>query len=246
PARQQPGPRMCGSSHALSPPRTYASGTLARSASMRLPVAVRTLALSVALALSAGAVSAQDTPAATPATVTDAGEQARRLDAWFAEKYQEQLRFSPISLTFLGRKELYDQLDDMSDEAGRRQLAWLEATVAELERSFDRATLDDEARLSWDLWTLQYENARDAMRFRDNVYVFNQMQGAQSLLPTFLINFHRVDEESDYLAYLARIEAVPRAFGQMLERAKRNAEAGYRMPRFAYDGVLDEARKVVG
>src|SRR5690606_11261942 len=64
--------------------------------------------------------------------------------------------------------------------------------------------------------------------------------------PTFLINFHRVDEEADYLAYLRRIEAVPRAFGQMLERAKRNAAAGYRMPRFAYDGVLDEARKVVG
>src|SRR5690606_1658495 len=133
----------------------------------------------------------------------------------------------------------------MSEQAAERQLAWQKATVEELERSFDRDALDDEARLSWDLWKLQYENAREAMRFRDNVYVFNQMQGAQSFLPTFLINFHRVDEESDYLAYLKRIEALPRAFGQMLERAKRNAEAGYRMPRFAYDGVLDEARKVV-
>src|SRR5690606_23886897 len=134
----------------------------------------------------------------------------------------------------------------MSEQAAERQLAWQKATVEELERSFDRDALDDEARLSWDLWKLQYENARDAMRFRDNVYVFNQMQGAQSFLPTFLINFHWVDEESDYLAYLTRIEAVPRAFGQMLVRAMRNAEAWNRMPSIDYEGVLDEAREVVG
>src|SRR5690606_33805489 len=56
---------------------------------------------------------------------------------------------------------------------------------------------------------------------------------------------HKVADEADYLAYLKRIEAVPRAFDQMLARAKRNADAGYRMPAFAYAGVLDEARKVV-
>lgn len=214
---------------------------------MRLPVAARTLALSIAFALSGGAASAQDAPASPVSAAAPAGQAdvQARLDAWFAEKYQEQLRFSPISLTFLGRKELYDQLDDMSYEAADRQLAWQKATVDELEREFDRDALDPEAQLSYDLWKLQYENARDAMRFRDNVYVFNQMQGAQSFLPTFLINFHKVEDESDYLAYLKRIEAVPRAFGQMLDRAKRNAEAGYRMPRFAYDGVLTEARKVV-
>ena len=175
---------------------------------MRVPVAARTLALSIALALAGGGVLAQDAPAPTPAA-DSATSQAQRLDAWFAEKYQEQLRFSPITMTFLGRKELYDQLDDMSEEAEERPLAWRKASVEELERSFDYDTLDDEAKLSYDLWKLQYENARDAMRFRDNVYVFNQMQGAQSFLPTFLINFHKVEDESDYLAYLKRIEAVP-------------------------------------
>jgi uncharacterized protein (DUF885 family) len=71
------------------------------------------------------------------------------------------------------------------------------------------------------------------------------MQGAQSFLPTFLINFHRVDTEADYLAYLSRIAAAPRAMDQLLSRAKENAEAGYRMPKFSYEGVLAESRKVV-
>jgi len=211
---------------------------------MRTTAAARTLALSIALALAGGMAFAQDAPASTPAT-EPATSQNERLNAWFAQKYLEELQFSPIRLTFLGRKELYDRLDDFSDEAEARQLAWRKASVDELAKTFDYDSLDDEAKLSYDLWTLQYEVARDAAQYRDNAYVFNQMQGPQSFLPTFLINFHKVDSEADYQAYLKRISALERAFGQMLVRAGRNADSGYRMPKFAYEGVLAEARKVV-
>ena len=212
---------------------------------MRKHVVARTLALSIVLALAGGAASAQDAPATATAEAQDASSESRRLDAWFERKYEEELQFSPIRLTFLGRKERYDQLDDFSEESGAWQLAWQKASVEEMERSFDYDALDDESQLSYDLWKRQYEVARDSDKYRDNVYVFNQMQGPQSFLPTFLINFHKVDSEADYEAYLKRVEALPRAFDQMLARARRNAGDGYRMPRFAYEGVLTEARKVV-
>ena len=208
---------------------------------MQRPALVRTLALSLALALAAPAVFAQQAQAAAQT----AQSESHRLNAWFEQKYEEELRFSPIRLTFLGRKELYDRLDDMSEQAMDQQLAWRKATVAEMESKFDRDALDDEAKLSWDLWKLQYENAAESNRYRRNVYVFNQMQGAQSFLPTFLINFHKVGTEADYLAYLARLQEARRAMSQMLELARRNADDGYRMPRFAYDGVLKEARAVI-
>ena len=54
----------------------------------------------------------------TTATVDETG----RINAWFDGRYEEQLMFTPISLTALGRKELYDQIDDMSVEATERQL----------------------------------------------------------------------------------------------------------------------------
>ncbi|MGY1520142.1 DUF885 domain-containing protein [Luteimonas sp. A482] len=208
---------------------------------MQRPALVRTLALSLALALAAPAVFAQQAQTAAETVRSE----SQRLNAWFAQKYEEELRFSPISLTFLGRKELYDKLDDMSEQAMDQQLAWRKATVVEMEANFDRDALDDEAKLSWDLWKLQYENAAAANQYRRNVYVFNQMQGAQSFLPTFLINFHKVETEADYLAYLARLQEARRAMTQMLELARRNAGDGYRMPRFAYDGVLREARAVI-
>ncbi|RYG12339.1 MAG: DUF885 domain-containing protein, partial [Burkholderiales bacterium] len=72
-----------------------------------------------------------------------------------------------------------------------------------------------------------------------------QMNGAQSFLPTVLISFHKVDDESDYTAYVSRLKATSRAFDQLLERARKSADTGVRPPKFAYEGVIDQSRKVI-
>ena len=38
--------------------------------------------------------------------------ESERLNEWFELRFEEQLQFSPISLTFMGRKELYDEVDE--------------------------------------------------------------------------------------------------------------------------------------
>ena len=185
-------------------------------------------------------------PAATAnASVADITAETARLNQWFEKKYEEQLHFSPIQLTFQGRKDLYGQLDDMSEKAQRDQVAWQKASVEEMEKSFDYAKLDDEAKLSYDLWKLQYENARDGLPFLVDGYPFDQMNGAQNFLPTFLISFHKVDDEADYKAYVSRITAVGRAFDQLLERARASATQGIRPPKFAYEGVIEQSKKVI-
>ena len=209
-------------------------------------------ALALALALTLGAcATVQDRPAAEPSTPAAAATQVdqaetARLNAWFETRYEEQLRFSPIQLTFLGRKELYDQIDDVSEANIRRQLAWREATVREMEAQFDYDKLAPEAQLSWDLWKKQYESARDGMPFLHDGYAFDQMNGMQNVAPTFLINFHKVDTEQDYLAYVSRLRQLPVLFGQLLERGQASAAKGIRPPRFAYEGVIEQSRKVIG
>lgn len=179
------------------------------------------------------------------ASAADVAAESKRLNEWFDKKYEEQLKFSPIQLTFQGRKDLYDQVDDMSEKATRDQVAWQQASVEEMEKTFDYAKLDDEAKFSYDLWKLQYENARDGLPFLLDGYAFDQMNGAQGFWPTFLISFHKVDEEADYTAYIARLKATQRAFDQLLERARASAAEGVRPPKFAYEGVIDQAKKVV-
>ena len=220
---------------------------------MRPTLALTPLALALSLAMLLPACSRPSgdagAPATTEAPATATPEQVKaesaRLNAWFDAQYEQQLQFSPIQLSFQGRKELNDQLDDMSEAGLRKQLAWMEASVKEMESGFDYARLDPETRLSWDLWKRQYENARDGLPFLADGYPFDQMSGMQNLVPTFLINFHKVDEEKDYLAYVSRLQQVPVAFDQLLERARASATQGIRPPKFAYEGVIDQSKKVV-
>ncbi len=205
-------------------------------------------ALALALALSLGACSrdaAQPQPQNPVASAEAIQAETERLNAWFETKYEELLQFSPMGLSVLGRKDKYDQVDDLSEEGMRGQLAWREATVKEMEGQFDYARLDPETQLSWDLWKKQYENERDGMAFLLNDYPFDQMNGMQNFVPTFLINYHKVDEEQDYLAYISRINKLGTTFDQALDRARAAAEKGIRPPRFAWQGVIDQSKKVI-
>ena len=92
------------------------------------------LALAVASLLSACGPASQapsQQQVAAPATVSSVPQQSEteRLNQWFETKYEEQLQQSPLQMTFLGRKDKYDQVDDTSIAAEDAQLAWLAATV---------------------------------------------------------------------------------------------------------------------
>ncbi|MGH8085289.1 MAG: DUF885 domain-containing protein [Lysobacter sp.] len=212
---------------------------------MRRTLVVSALSLALLAACSnaaptTGAVASATTPTQAAATSEDA-----RINAWFERKWEEELQFSPVRATFLGRKDNYSKLDDMSREGAKQQLAWREAAVAEMQSTFDYDVLGDDAKLSWDLFEYQLETAQAADRFADHNYPFEQMGGMQAQLPTFLINFHKVEEESDYTAYVARLREVPRAFGQLMDQVKRSAELGIRPPRFAHEGVIEQAGRVI-
>ncbi|WP_086931109.1 DUF885 domain-containing protein [Agarilytica rhodophyticola] len=174
-----------------------------------------------------------------------AESESARLNAWFDVKYQEQLQFSPIQLTFLGKKDLYDEIDDLTEAAELKQLEWKKQTVDELKSKFDYNKLDPEAKTSYDLWLYQYQRQKEAAQFIGQPYVLHQMNGLQAFLPQFLINFHKVTEISDMQAYIKRISAVANGMNQLLVRAKRYAKNGVRAPRFAYEGVMQQAGNVI-
>jgi uncharacterized protein (DUF885 family) len=171
--------------------------------------------------------------------------ESERLHTWFEAKYEEMLQFSPLELSQLGRKDRYGELDEFSIEAMDEQLAWQKATVEELERSFDYQALSPAEQLSYDLWKCGYERNAEAARWRANDYIFTQMQGMHTTLPTLMITLHRVDTEQDMQDYISRVGQFERAFGQLVDRAQVNAAGGVRPPYFAYDTVIAEARKLI-
>ena len=170
-------------------------------------------------------------------------DETARINAWFEQKFEEQLAFSPVQQTFLGRKS--GEIDQMSIAAQDRQIAWQRTSVAEMRKMFDYDKLDDEAKTSWDTWVYQLEQTEAAVPFRRNAYIFDQMSAIHSFFPQLLIAFHAVEGPADMENYINRIRETGRAMGQLIELSKQNAVEGVRPPRFSFDFVIDESTKII-
>ena len=167
------------------------------------------------------------------------------INEWFDARYEEEIQFSPISLTYMGRKDRNNELDDNSYEAFKTHLAWKQQTVTDLNRLFDYESLSNEEQTSFDIWTYQYERMRKAEAFFYSGLTFDQMNGDQSQLPTFLINIHQVDNLADMEAYIARIKAVAPYMTTALNNAKRTSALGITTPGFALDGVIQQSKAII-
>ncbi len=169
--------------------------------------------------------------------------EADRLTAWLDQEFATELDFSPLAKTRLGDKSDYGDLDDVSEAALDRQLDWRRDSVARMRAEFDFAALDDEGKLSWELWEYQLEAAERALPFRRHRYIFGR-NGPQTGLPNGLINYHNVNSASDMEAYISRIQQSNRYLLQYLERAKLSVANGIRAPYFDYDRAMSEIQRV--
>lgn len=201
-----------------------------------------------ALALIFAVTACAPDAASPPPPVLTAEEQAElseRLNTWFDEKYEEQLLRSPVQLTFLGRKDRHGEVDCGTLACAEDNVAWMRAATDELKAGFDPRQLSPADRDSFDLWVYQAQQQEKGLAFRDNGLVFDQMTGIHTFIPTFLMQFHGVDEESDARDYVSRIRESARFLGELLEIAEMRAGKGVHAPRFAYESVAEESRKIL-
>ena len=166
-----------------------------------------------------------------------------RLNAWFDEQYAEQLDFSPQTKTRLGDKSDYGRLNDYSAAGYDEQLRWRSQSVAVMQADFNYDLLNEDGRLSYNMWSYSLDRAEAGVPFRQHGYIFGR-GGPHASLPNFLINYHRVDDVSDIEAYLSRLGELDRVFGELLDRARSASEAGIRQPAFAYDFATTEIDRV--
>jgi len=186
-----------------------------------------------------------DSAAQQAGTAASPDAETARLNAWLDERFEEQLQFSPMFLTVLGRKDQYDAIDDISEQAAREQAAWGISTVEQMKAEFDRSALTTVGRESFDLWAFQAEKAVKDLEFIRHGYLFGELGGYEDWFASFLIRYHKVDDETDMRAYIARIGGLSRAMNQVVEMAKVQAADGIRAPRFAYETARSRAANVI-
>ncbi|HTG43172.1 MAG TPA: DUF885 domain-containing protein [Verrucomicrobiae bacterium] len=182
-------------------------------------------------------------PTATPAAADQAGE-SKRANEFLDKCFDEYVATHPQIESSLGIKTHNDQWNDISDEAAKRDLETSQKNLAELKRQFPKEKLDKQTQLSCDLFEFQVQREAEGFKFRFDSYPVNQMFGVHSEIPTFLINIHKIDNQKDAQAYLARLNGIPKLFDQLIVNLKEREEHGVIPPRFVFPLVLEACANV--
>lgn len=207
---------------------------------MRLKTTISAFALALA---SVGAPAFAQTPA--PAVAAEA-DQNPAIMAFFEEYDAEQLARSPLSKSYRGIKDSdYGKWDDGSDEAEARANDAERSAIKEMKARFDPAKLSPENQLSYRLFEKRAARTEAAFKYSDYGYVFDQMNGAQSQIPAFLINIHRVDSKSDARAYVSRLYGIGPLMNNAVGQAKARAAKGIMPPKWVYPYVISDAKNVI-
>lgn len=167
---------------------------------------MRLLLITLALSIPLASCSVPSLLSAKPKNVhrseqaAEKTSETKRLNHWLALRYEEELQMSPMEMTYLGRKDHYGEIEHFTEAAEDRILQWRENTVADLKHSFNYSKLTSQAKVSYDIWLYQYKSNKAMSQYRRHRYLFTQKQGAHIYLPNFMINFHKVDDQSDMQA----------------------------------------------
>jgi uncharacterized protein (DUF885 family) len=206
--------------------------------------------LLTACATAPAAPAPDPTPAADPAPATEtdpaaAAAETERLTAWLDGVFQAELARSPQGQTQLGLiqdLDAYGRWDDRSEAAAVARHARGQRYLAELRERFDPPALDDMGRTSYRFAEYQWELEDRLHQVRESAYVFSPMLDAVSGMTSFLINNHRVDGRAHAEAYVSRLQGTAAVIDGMVAEAERRAEAGVRLPLFAYPRLIAAAQ----
>ncbi len=178
-------------------------------------------------------------------TPDEIAAESKRANEFFDKCWDETVARHPIDESFYGIKTHYDQLEDLSDEKAAADLEVEKRQLTDLKKNFKFDALDAQTQLSWKIFEREVQRAEEEFRFRNDVYVVSQMRGYHAQLPTVLINVHKIDNVKDAEAYIARLNATPKMFDQMIDILREREKHKVVAPRFVFPLVLEACRKVI-
>lgn len=207
-----------------------------------LAAPVSALALAFALAAPLAAQEAAPAPVAAPADLpAEAG-----IDALFAAYDAVTLSESPEGKAYRGIRDAdYGKWNDPSEAAEARQYALLERTLATMRARYNPADLAPQQALSFRLFEAMAARRASLQPYRDYGYIFDQMNGAQSDLPAFLINTHRVANPAEAEAYVARIAGLGPLLDALTAQSRERAEQGVMPPKWVYPYVISDIENLL-
>lgn len=213
---------------------------LVRGSAMTAMAAITTLVGSGVITQTAYASpSADQTPAATPATkttkavssgVADLASRRQALNDLLHEQWERMLKHNPEFASIIGDKRYNDQLRDYSlaavDAENQAAAAFLKRLQA-----IDSQGFSEQEKLNKELMLRELKETVEAVRFKEWEMPVLQ-NGGLHLDAAELVASLSFTSVKDYEDYLARLKQLPRAFDQVSELMRQGVKDKLTPPQF--------------
>lgn len=171
-------------------------------------------------------------------------DENMRANALFETLFDETLARSPEYQSYLGIKDNQDKWDDMSASFIEETHALHKNQLKRLKK-INEKKLDDQTALSLRLYKKTLRENIDHYKWRYHNYPVNQMFGRHSMVPSFLINVHKISDEQDARDYIARLQGVDAMFDQLIDGLEIRKKKGIIAPSFVFPHVRSDSVNVI-
>lgn len=194
----------------------------------------------------AACTTTQTETSTAPVATAPAAQVPADIDTLFDRYDAAQLEMSPLTKAYRGiRDEDYGIWGDFSDQAEVREQALLQDTAAAMRMGYDVAALSPQDALSYRLFDAMAKRSASLFPYRDYGYIFDQMSGAQSQLPAFLINIHAVQNADQATDYISRIDGLGDVIDTLTAQSRERADAGVMPPDWVYPYVISDIENLL-
>ncbi len=193
---------------------------------------MRSLLCLLALATMISTVAAANPPA-------DLETRRKALTDLLHERWEYDMRTSPIYASILGDKRYNDKLDDFSQAAIDDDLVQTRRFLDRFE-AVDTSGFPEQEALNKELMVRDLKIGLEGARFKPWEMPVSQQNGIHIDAPQ-LVSVLSFSSVKDYEDYITRLNLLPRLFDQTIEQMRKGMAAGLMPPKILLEKVVTQA-----
>ena len=171
--------------------------------------------------------------------------EIKKARQFFESVFQDTVLESPEFQASLGYKSNYDKWDDITWQASRQRAYRAKDDLAYLEKNIDFDKLDESSKISYRLMVKRLQRTIDNDNFIFHNYLITHRGGKHSSIPSFLINYHRIDEEQDVKDYISRLRNVEPLMDDLILQLKLRQDVKKVAPAFVFPQAIKTSENII-
>ncbi|MEL1232245.1 MAG: DUF885 domain-containing protein, partial [Candidatus Neomarinimicrobiota bacterium] len=171
--------------------------------------------------------------------------EVKKARQFFESVFQDSVLDSPEFQASLGYKSNYDKWDNVTWQESRKRARRASDDLAYLKKFISYDLLDESTKISYRLMEKRLQRIIDNDKYIFHNYLITHRGGKHSSIPSFLINYHSIDEEQDVKDYISRLRNVEPLMDDLIEQMRLRQDVKKIAPAFVFPQAIKTSENII-